>query len=104
SDRLNAAVAAKLSNTQGITAWKNVKAEWQADGRLHFTATAYFDKLDDMKDLAYANHQVIIDKDGAMRITSNPSKNDNGMQRKLPEFATLTDQQFDDFILGERTP
>lgn len=101
-ERLNAAVAGKLTNPNGITAWKDVKAEWRADGRMHFTATFYFDKLDDVKDAVGANHQVAIDKDGAMRITSTPKRDDEPMGRKLPEFATLNDKQFDDFILGER--
>src|SRR5713101_2430230 len=39
-----------LTQTKGVAAWKDVSVEWMPDGRLHYVATAYFEKVDDLED------------------------------------------------------
>ena len=42
------AITKFVSDSKGVTAFKDVTVNWTRDGKLHMIGTAYFDKLDDL--------------------------------------------------------
>jgi hypothetical protein len=107
-DQRNQAVAKMLTDAKGVTAWKDVTAEWNADGRLHFVATAYFDKLDkvEIQPIPLPTFQVVPEKAGVLKLTGKFGNKDNPVTapdtKPLPDPKKLSDKELDEEILKQR--
>jgi hypothetical protein len=102
-------VAKLLTDAKGVTAWKDVSAEWAADGRLHFLATAYFDKLDQVKidPLPLPQFKLEAGKDGVLKLTQDISTTPNtgpatAPPKPTPDPKKLSDKELDEEILKMR--
>jgi hypothetical protein len=89
-------------------AWKDVKAEWVKDGRLHITATAYFAKPEDVPDFGGMNtlswkrdgEKATLVMGGTFPPTSSAAT--GAKKEPPPDFAKMTDAEWADYLLGER--
>jgi hypothetical protein len=87
---------------KGIVAWRDVSLDWTADGRLHFTGTAYFEKLEELGGKDDPDiFQMTREKD-TLKITVKPRGNMEANKKPLPDLAKMTDKDLDEFILKER--
>jgi len=104
----------------GVTAWKDVSIKWTNDGRLHFTGTAYFDKLDNLgpekkkegpsgPSMDFGVFHLALEN-GLMKITAkkvdnpNPNADPNDNPKGFPDFdpTKATAKQWDNFVLKSR--
>jgi hypothetical protein len=106
ADLLEAAVARELTK-KGHTAWKDVSAQWDADGRFHLKGTAYFDRLEDLwgaaqkkqPDIDFEHFELAIDKAKGFKLTLHK----NESKKKPPvDFAKISDKELDDHVLMQR--
>ncbi|MDB5313069.1 MAG: hypothetical protein JWO38_7271 [Gemmataceae bacterium] len=106
-----------LLTAPGVTAWKDVTAEFVPDGRLKFVGTAYFKKLDDLdlkiNPLLGSQFGLGTGPDGSLTLArKKKSKAGNapdnpgfllGTGKKTPEeLAKMPDEQLDAYIMKER--
>jgi hypothetical protein len=101
-DQKKQKAVAKLLTGKGFTAWKDVSAEWTPEGRLHIKGTAYFERLDDLggKSDIGESYRLTRPSEGMLKITlrlSNAAK-----KKPLPDLASLSGQELDDFLLKKR--
>jgi hypothetical protein len=115
------AVVKFLGEAPGVTAFKDIKATWMRDGKLHVTATAYFDRLEDLDKADNAPKQpgmsdpassfrcsfkTDLSKKGAMRITAR----NKGVSEVKPiddadgpaDLSKMTDKELDEYLLAQR--
>jgi hypothetical protein len=92
----------------GIVAWKDVSAEWMADGKLHFVGTAYFENIEKLGTENAETYSLKREKD-ALTLTVLPKKKVDPIgappvpnKPMLPDLAKMTDKELDEFILNER--
>ncbi len=101
-------VAKLLTDAKGVTAWKDVSAEWKEDGRLHFMATAYFDKLEKVKvDPVPMSEFKVVSEKGVLKITQSISTNSEANPATAPPKPTpdpkkLSDKELDEELLKMR--
>jgi hypothetical protein len=106
-----------LLETKGVDAWKDVTTEFAPDGRLKFSGTAYFKKLDDVefKNIPFLGpgHALTGKPAGPLTLGKKPAKKDGGggpnldlnpvAGGKTPEqLAKMTDAELDEYILKQR--
>jgi hypothetical protein len=102
---LQEALAKELSR-KGITAWKDVSAKWDADGRFYFAGTAYFERLDDLwkgqknEGMPFEQFALTVDKDKGLKLRQH--KDDSGKKKPRPDFSKMTDKEMDEFVMKER--
>jgi hypothetical protein len=107
-DQKNQGVAKMLTDAKGVTAWKDVSAEWNPDGRLHLMATAYFDKLDkvSIEPIPLPQFQLVPEKEGVLKLTVKFDKDKNPATtpdtKPLPDPKKLSDKELDDEIMKAR--
>ena len=118
------AITKFVSESKGVTAFKDVSVNWTRDGKLHMVGTAYFDKLDDLNrekeekgppnpgniepsSTFRASFEVTIDKSGTMRIAAKNQGIQEGVnplkeQEKPVDLAKLTDKEAEEYLLKQR--
>lgn len=95
----------------GVSAWKDVAAEWRPDGKLKFTGTAYLRRLGDYDGksgipMLGPNLAAERGPDGSLRLVAKQSdaKGDQPPRRKPKtpaEIAKMTDEELDRHVLRE---
>jgi hypothetical protein len=104
-EKLRRHVADMLSKAEGVTAWKDVTAEFAPDGRLHFVGTAYFKNLDDLameKSFPLlGTGRLVRQPDGSLRLYSS-AKKEPAPEKPPREPRTMTDKELDRHILAKR--
>jgi hypothetical protein len=99
---LKEAVARQLTRGK-VAAWKDVSGRWLPDGRLHFTGTAYFDRIEDLRgkdknsNLDFEQFNVAVDKDGGLVLTLHRQEEKPG-----PDPTKMTDAELDEFVMRQR--
>jgi hypothetical protein len=114
------AITKFISETPGVTAFKDVTVHWTRDGKLHMVGTAYFERLEDLDKAANApkegfnvqspnfrsSFKVAVDK-GTMSITAknqsvkegiNPLEGDGA----AVDFSKMSDKEIDEHLLAQR--
>jgi hypothetical protein len=91
----------KVLAGKGITACKDVSAEWAPDGRLHLKATLYFERLEDLggKDMS-ESYQVTRPSEGVLKIALQVNK--DAKKKPLPDLAKMSEKDLDEFLLQKR--
>jgi hypothetical protein len=123
-DEIKKDVLAKfVSETPGVTAFKDVTAKWTREGKLQLVGTAYFQRLEDLSQKPAKGafpvgqqsepttkfqqaFQLTINKD-SMRITTNNEGVKEGLMpfgdnEPPPDVTKMTDQEIDDYLLRQR--
>lgn len=101
AEKKTSALIRTLTGSPGVAAWKDVKAEWAADGRFHFVGTAYFDRIENLKDkLLVGEYRFSRDNDGVISFVG--TRKESGEKKTFPNLADLNEKQLSDFILSER--
>jgi len=94
----------------GISAWKDVSAEYVPSGKLKLSGTAYVRKLQDFKPqgppLLSSNFQVERGADGSFKLVASkdtePSPTNQRKRKTAEEIKKMTDAELDKYILLER--
>jgi hypothetical protein len=99
-------VSKLLTGSGGVAAWKDVHAEWNPDGRLHFTGTAFFENIDKLKmeSILLTRFQLTRDKNGVLTLTEKlgDKGSSKGSGSPPPEPSKLSDKELDEEILKMR--
>jgi hypothetical protein len=104
-ERKRLAVVGMLTNPKGgqVAAWKNVKADWAPDGRLHVKATAYFDRPEDLLTWGYSVSYALKREGGGLKfVLSKKDEGPEGKKEAPPDVAKMTDRELDDYLLQTR--
>lgn len=116
-DTMKQAAVAKLLEAKGVTAWKDVSAQFLPDGRLRLTGTAYFERLADLmaeKEGSTSSgptspvFRVTRPKKGelkvALRYEGDGAEHATGGGKKDPRYdvAKMTDKELNDYISAYR--
>src|SRR5262249_11025303 len=102
-----------LMETKGSEAWKAVTAEFAPDGKLKFSGTAYFHRMEDIefKNIPFIGptHALTGKPGGPLTLGKKPVKKGdapfevNPGGGKTPEqIAKMTDAELDEYILKQR--
>jgi len=100
-----------MLESPGVSAWKDVSAEFLPNGRLKFSGIAYVKQLEqfDLKNgapLLAATHTVMRAEDGSLKLIPKKKEEDglNTQGRKFKtqdEIKKMTDEELDKYILRE---
>jgi hypothetical protein len=100
------AVSKFLADARGVTAWKDVSAEWTRDGRLHVRGTAYFERLEDLGKGGTGGTTFSMKREGdgvlKIRMKLEAAKGPTNKKGPPPDVAKLTDKQLDEEIFKQR--
>jgi Leucine-rich repeat (LRR) protein len=86
---------------KGVVAWKDVSVEWAPDGRLHYVATAYFEKADDLKDLGDM-HITKGEEENSLKVTFTTTTDENAKKKPPPDLAKMSEKELDEYIFKSR--
>jgi hypothetical protein len=98
------AVGKVLFGHAGVTAWKDVSAEWLPDGRLRFRAIAYFDDLarySGGEGIGLAPH-FQVKKGGEWKLVSSVGKGPGKPPKPKLDPKALSDKDLDDHVFKTR--
>lgn len=96
-----------LEDSEGVTAWKNVSAEFRDDGKVHFVGTAYFDDLDelDLENIPALSPNLIRSEDRALTLVleeDDSDKSDEDEPERKRDPRKMSDAELDRYILLQR--
>jgi hypothetical protein len=102
-DWLRALVGNQLSKGgQGVTGWSDVSGEFLKDGRFRYRATAYFKNIDDLRMDIAGRLKLVRGADGALTVRIEDPSKKPGKEELPPDFAKMTDAEWDKYLLKER--
>ena len=102
-----------LLESPGVDAWKDVSTSFASDGRLKFSGTAYFKKIDtyELRNVAFLKSEFALNGAATGPLTllkANKKKNEQpGLASDRPkktasEIAKMSDSELDEYILKDR--
>jgi hypothetical protein len=100
-DKLKDQSVEQFVRQKGVAAWKDVSVDWMPDGRLHYVATAYFAKIDDLQDLC-GMHLMKGEGSNSAKIVFDVKMSDEKKKQPPPDLAKLNEKELDEYIFKKR--